>query len=76
MAMIEIETSEFVRFRGKSKSRSYLYYAIARLDSGLLGTCFSSVPAPRGNHFVRTVDYLSEILKSGKKVETFVAYLD
>lgn len=73
---IEIETTDFVRRKGKRGTRCETYFAIARLDSGLLGVCFSSVPASGGMHIAKSLDYRYDVLKSGKKVETFVAYLD
>lgn len=72
---IEIETTNFVRSKRKINPRE-AYWAIARCDNGVLGICFSSVPASRGKHFVRSIEFRSEILKSGIKAETFVANLD
>ena len=73
---IEIETTNFVRFKRKSKTRKESYYAIARLDSGLLGICFSSVPASAGMHIAKSLEYRYDVSQSGRKVETFVAHLD
>lgn len=73
---IGIETTDFVRRKGKSGGLCETYFAIARLDSGLLGVCFSSVPAAGGMHIAKSLEYRYDVLKSGKKVETFVAYLD
>lgn len=73
---IGIETTDFVRLNRKSNTRREMYYAIARLDSGLLGTCFSTVPAAAGMHLAKSLEYCYDVLPSGRKVETFVAYLD
>lgn len=72
---IEIETTNFVRRRGKRGTLCETYFALARLDTGLLGVCFSSVPASGGMHIAKSLEYRYDVLKSGKKVETFVAYL-
>lgn len=73
---IEIETTNFVRCKGKSGTPCENYFAIARLDSGLIGVCFSSVHVAGGMHIAKSLEYRYDVLKSGRKVETFVAYLD
>lgn len=72
---VAIETTGFVRSKRKSNPRE-AYWAIARHDNGLLGTCFSSVPLSEGMHIAKSLEFRSDFLKSGRNVETFVAWLD